>query len=73
MRWFLSVDFLIWLSCIVVGALIKVFLLDDSRLSFILTGMLVVVAYFIISSKVKSKKTSKPTSENLPPKNHSHQ
>ena len=73
MRWFLSIDFVIYLCCLVVGALIKTFLIeDDSQLSFILVAAISTLVYFIISSKVKSKKTSKPTSENLPPNNHSH-
>lgn len=72
MRWFLSIDFVIYLCCLVVAALIKTFLIeDDSQLSFILVAAIATLVYFIISSKVKSKKTSKPTSENFPPKNHS--
>lgn len=68
MRWFLSLDFIIWLSCIVVGALIKVFLLDDSRIAFFSTGLLVVLTYFLLSSIIKRKKKSKTTSDKVYPK-----
>lgn len=63
MRWFLSLDFIIWLSCVVVGALIKTFLLDDSLLSFFATGTIVVIVASTISKKVEKNRTSDPTSD----------
>lgn len=63
MQWFLNLDFIIWLSCTVVGALIKTFLLDDSLLSFFATGTIVVIAASTLSKKVGKKRTSDPTSD----------
>lgn len=61
MRWFLNLDFIIWLSCTVVGALIKTFLLDDSLLSFFATGTIVVIVASTLSKKAGRKRTSDPT------------
>ena len=56
-------EFIIWFSCVVVGALIKKFFLDDSLLSFFATGTIVVIVASAISKKVAKSRTSDPTSD----------